>query len=115
MVAIFRFSKLDRVISTPGLHYVIPGYEMVMQSTQTQTYRIHELKLNDCAGNPIVISGLLEYSIFDPASLYIATRNNLQVLTNSAEQVLRNACTTLPLLGEHGHDIRSQVRRVPAL
>ena len=29
------------------------------------------------------------------------------MLINSAEQVVRSSCTTLPLLGEKGHDIRS--------
>jgi len=31
----------------------------------------------------------------------------MMVLINSAEQVVRSSCTTLPLLGEKGHDIRS--------
>lgn len=55
-----------------------------------------------------MVSALLEYSVVDPAALYIACANNLSVLLNQTEQVVRNACTTLPLLGEKGHDIRSQ-------
>jgi hypothetical protein len=50
----------------------------------------------------------------DPAALYIACANNLTVLINQCEQVVRSACTTLPLLGEKGHDIRSQTLEMAA-
>lgn len=62
----------------------------------------------DAAGNPIIVTALLEYSIEDPAALHIALSSDLTVLFNMAEQVIREACTGLPLLGENGHDIRSQ-------
>jgi regulator of protease activity HflC (stomatin/prohibitin superfamily) len=54
----------------------------------------------DAAGNPIIIRALLEYAINDPAALYIATAGDVRVLFNQAEQVVREVCTHLPLLGE---------------
>ena len=43
----------------------------------------------------------------DPAALHIATNDSLAVLHNQAEQVVRESCSKLPLLGEPGHDIRT--------
>ena len=57
---------------------------------------------------------LLEFAIEDPAALKIATNMSLAVLFNQAEQVVREACTRLPLLGERGHDIRSQTNEIGA-
>jgi hypothetical protein len=56
----------------------------------------------------------LEYSIDDPAALRIATNSSLQVLFNQAELTVREACGRLPLLGEKGHDIRSQTNEIGA-
>jgi hypothetical protein len=61
-VAIFRFGKVDRVISKPGLHYVPFFYDSVATFTGTQSQRIDELNLVDATGNPIVVRALLEFS-----------------------------------------------------
>ena len=39
---------------------------------------------------------------------------SLRSLFNQAEQVVREACMRLPLLGERGHDIRSQTNEIGA-
>ena len=36
----------------------------------------------------------------------------MYVLFNMSEQVIRQACAALPLVGEHGHDIRSQIHEL---
>lgn len=107
-VAVFRFGKLDGVLTEPGVHCVVPCFEREAYFAGTQTHIIEKLNVIDAAGNPIIVSALLEYCIDDPAALRIATKGNMRVLFNMAEQVVRMACTRLPLLGEHGHDIRSQ-------
>jgi hypothetical protein len=48
------------------------------------------------------------------AALHIATNSSFSVLYNMAEQVIRSACTALPLIGEVGHDIRSQTLELGA-
>jgi hypothetical protein len=48
------------------------------------------------------------------AALHIATNSSFSVLKNMAEQVIRSACTALPLIGEVGHDIRSQTLELGA-
>ena len=40
-------------------------------------------------------------------ALHIATNSSFQVLHNMAEQVMRQACTRLPLNGPAGKDIRT--------
>lgn len=107
-MAVFRFGKLDGMIETPGCHCVVPCFDPVKQFAGTQTHKIEQLHVIDATGNPIVVRALLEYAIHDPAALYIATSSSLMVLINMAEQVVRVACSKLPLLGEPGHDIRSQ-------
>jgi len=158
--AIFRFGKLDCVISEPGLTWVAPFYERVQmvrrggleralssylscahtslsrppasplassptylsarsialaaQFTGTQTHKMNELNLVDAVGNPILVRALLEFSVEDPAALFIATNASLSVLFNQAEQVVREACTRFPLLGEKGADIRSLTHELGA-
>lgn len=113
-MAVFRFGKLDHVISKPGLAFVLPFGTSVSAFTGTQTHKIDELRVVDLSGNPIIVRALLEFAIEDPAALFIATNNSLDVLFNQAEQVVREACSRLPLLGEHGHDIRSQTHEIGA-
>lgn len=107
-LAIFRFGKLDRVIKKPGLVWIAPIYERVQSFGGTQTHKMDSINVLDASGNPLIIRALLEYAVTDPASLFIATDNSTLVLFNMAEQVVREAVTKLPLLGEKGHDIRSQ-------
>ena len=104
--------KLDRVITKPGIHWVAPFHDRVVMFSGTQTRKIDNLHVIDSAGNPIIVSALLEYAIDDPAALHIATNSSLLVLFNMTEQVVRTAVTALPLLGEHGHDIRSQIKEL---
>ena len=49
-LAVFRFGKLDRVISTPGLAWLLPFSEIVSQFTGTQTYRMDQLQVIDSTG-----------------------------------------------------------------
>jgi hypothetical protein len=107
-VAIFRFGKLDGVIRRPGVTWITPGFDRVQTFTGTATHRLDELNVVDAAGNPIIVRALLEYAVEDPAALHIATNDSLTVLYNQAEQVVRAVCAQLPLLGDHGRDIRSQ-------
>lgn len=44
--------------------------------------------------------------------MHIALAGNRAVLFNMAEQVVREACSRLPLVGEPGHDIRSQTHEL---
>ena len=113
-VAIFRFGKLDRVLNRPGLAWVAPGYERVQMFTGSQTHKMDELHLVDAVGNPILVRALLEFAVEDPAALFIATNASLSVLFNQAEQVVREACTRFPLLGEKGADIRSLTHELGA-
>ncbi len=113
-VAIFRFGKLDCVIARPGLTWVAPFYERVQMFTGTQTHKMDELHLVDAVGNPILVRALLEFAVEDPAALFIATNASLSVLFNQAEQVVREACTRFPLLGEKGADIRSLTHELGA-
>jgi len=106
-VAIFRFGKLDKVITKPGIHWLPLGYDMVSSFAGQQTTSLPDLHVIDAAGNPIIIRALLEYTIEDPAALQIATNSSLSVLLNMAEQTVREACSKYPLLGAHGEDIRS--------
>jgi len=94
--------------------WILPGGERIACFTGTQTYKLDELHVVDAAGNPIIVRALLEFAIEDPAALHIATNDSLAVLHNQAEQVVREACSRLPLLGEHGHDIRSQTHELGA-
>jgi hypothetical protein len=112
VVAIFRFGKLDRVINAPGMWWVAPGYTMVSGFKGTNTHKIDQLNVIDAAGNPIIVRALLEYGVVDPAAFHIATQGNAGVLFNMAEQTVRVACAALPLLGEMGHDLRSQFAEV---
>lgn len=57
---------------------------------------------------------MIEYAIEDPAALRLAVNDNLLVLINMAEQIVREACTRLPLIGEKGADIRSQMHELAA-
>ena len=84
------------------------------QFTGTQTHKMNELNLVDAVGNPILVRALLEFSVEDPAALFIATNASLSVLFNQAEQVVREACTRFPLLGEKGADIRSLTHELGA-
>ena len=113
-VALFRFGKLDRVLDKAGLYWLPLFYSEIRVFTGTQSHKMDELHVVDAAGNPIIVRALLEYSVEDPAALHIATNSSLQVLFNSAEQVVREACSRLPLLGERGHDIRSQTNEIGA-
>ena len=104
--------KLDYVIKTPGVHWVAPFYDRITMFSGTATHNSDELHVIDAAGNPIIVRALLEYAIEDPAALHIATNSSLQVLFNMTEQVVRQECTALPLLGAPGHDIRSQIKEL---
>jgi regulator of protease activity HflC (stomatin/prohibitin superfamily) len=113
-VAVFRFGKLDRIIRKPGLVWVAPFAELVTGFNGSQTHKMSNLDVIDKAGNPIVVSALLEFSVEDPAALRIAADRDLNVLYYQAEQVVRETCAKLPLLGEDGHDIRSQTHELAA-
>lgn len=113
-VCVFRFGKLTAQISKPGMTWLLPGGHRIYQFTGTQTHRMDQLHVVDGSGNPIIVRALLEFEINDPAALYIATNSNLGVLFNQAEQVVREACSHLPLLAEKGHDIRSLTHEMGA-
>ena len=113
-IAVFRYGKLDALITQPGLTWLAPGYTDVRCFTGTQTHKMDEIHVVDAMGNPIIVRALLEFSVDDPAALHIATNSSTAVLINQAEQVVREACTRLPLLGERGHDIRSQTHEIGA-
>lgn len=101
-------------MNRPGAYWIAPNYEAVTCFTGTQSHKMDELHVVDSAGNPIIVRALLEFAIEDPAALKIATNMSLSVLFNQAEQVVREACSRLPLLGERGHDIRSQTNEIGA-
>jgi membrane protease subunit (stomatin/prohibitin family) len=65
------------------------------------------MRVIDAAGNPIIVRALLEFAVEDAAALHIATNDSLAVLFNMAEQVIRQTCTLLPLVGDHGADLRT--------
>jgi SPFH domain / Band 7 family len=111
-LAVFRFGKLVTTVKSPGLTWFVPCGTFIEQFSGAQTYKMDSLHVVDAAGNPIVVRALLEYSIEDPAALHIAANGSLPVLFNMAEQVVREACTHLPLVGERGHDIRSQTNEL---
>ncbi len=114
--AFFRFGKLERVISTPGLSYVTPGASRVDGFAGTQSLILPPQNIIDSAGNPIIVRALLEYSVDDPAALCIATNNTPTVLFNMAEQVVRETCAGMPLQGHpEGRDLRSQGHAVSNL
>jgi regulator of protease activity HflC (stomatin/prohibitin superfamily) len=113
-IAVFRFGKLDRVLRRPGLVWLAPFGELVTGFSGSQTHKIEGLDVIDKVGNPIVVSALLEYSVEDPAALRIAANGDMHVLYYQAEQVVRETCARLPLLGEHGADIRSQTHELAA-
>ena len=113
-MAIFRFGKLVASISRPGLTCVMPCATVVSSFSGAQTHKMDELKVVDAAGNPIEVRALLEYAVEDPAALSIAAAGSLYVLYNMAEQVVREACSHLPLVGERGRDIRSQTHELGA-
>lgn len=106
-VAIFRFGKLETVLTVPGLYWITPGYERVSHFAGAKTHITSDLRVIDASGNPIIVRALLEYAVEDPAALFIATDNNMSVLYNMTEQVVRSACSRLPLVGEAGADIRT--------
>jgi len=106
-LVVFRFGKVDAVVTQPGITWLPLFYEAVYAFVGTQTYTTTDLQVIDAAGNPIIVRALLEYAVSDPAALRIATNGSLLVLFNAVEQVVREGCSSLPLLGEHGHDIRS--------
>ena len=106
--------SLHTVACRPGLTWILPGGDLIWAFTGTQTFKLDSLNVIDAAGNPIIIRALLEYAIEDPAALHIAVNDSLAVLHNQAEQVVREACSRLPLLGEHGADIRSQTHEICA-
>jgi hypothetical protein len=108
-VSIFRFGKLDGMITTPGIHWVTPCCDTVKHFAGTQTHNSDEMHVIDAAGNPILVRALLEYAIDDSAAFHIATSSNTQVLFNMTEQVVRSTCTKLPLLSDHGPDIRNHI------
>ena len=107
--AFFRFGKLERVVTQPGLTYVTPGAHRIDGFAGTQSLILPQQNIIDAAGNPVVIRALLEYSVDDPAALAIATNNTPTVLFNMAEQVVRETVAGLPLQGHpEGRDLRSQ-------
>lgn len=112
--AVFRFGKLDAVIDRPGLTWIYPFSDIVKCFTGARTQMLDSMNVIDAAGNPIIVRALLEYAIEDPAALRIAVNDDLRVLINMAEQTVREACTRLPLIGEKGADIRSQMHELAA-
>jgi regulator of protease activity HflC (stomatin/prohibitin superfamily) len=92
-ICVFRFGKLCRILSTPGLTWVAPGGEETRAFTGIRSHRLPELHVVDAGGNPIEVRALLEYSVRDPAALQICLRDDLTVLFNAAEQVVRTACS----------------------
>jgi regulator of protease activity HflC (stomatin/prohibitin superfamily) len=113
-VAIFRFGKLTGVLRRPGIHWIAPGYTAVVSFAGQQTVRLADLNVIDAAGNPIIVRAILEYCVEDAAALHIATNSSITVLLNMAEQVVREACSRWPLLGEEGKDIRSRTAEISA-
>lgn len=113
-MAVFRFGKLVTTVKTPGLTWFVPCGQFISVFSGAQTHKMDTLHVVDASGNPIEVRALLEYSVDDPAALYIAANGSLPVLFNMAEQVVREACGHLPLVGERGHDIRSQTHELAA-
>ena len=114
-MAVFRFGKLVATVRRPGLTWFTPGCGTFISSfSGAQTHKMDSLHVVDASGNPIVVRALLEYAVEDPAALQIAANGSLYVLFNMAEQVVREACGHLPLVGERGHDIRSQTHELAA-
>jgi len=107
-LAVFRFGKLAATVRAPGLTCVLPCGVEVQSFSGAQTHKMDSLHVVDASGNPILVRAMLEYAVDDPAALQIAANGSLYVLFNMAEQVVREACGHLPLVGERGADIRSQ-------
>jgi regulator of protease activity HflC (stomatin/prohibitin superfamily) len=111
-LAIFRFGKLVTTIRSPGLTWAVPCGTFIQSFAGSQTHKLEELNVVDASGNPIVVRCVLEFAVEDPEALQIAANGSLYVLFNMAEQVVREACSHLPLVGERGADIRSQTHEL---
>ena len=111
VAAFFRFGKLVWTQDKAGVMFITPGVTRIDGFAGTQSLILPPQNIIDASGNPIIVRALLEYSVDDPAALYIATNNQPQV---------RRACVLASgggrtgwwLVLRHHHPIPEQRRRV---
>eukprot|EP00300_Choanocystis_sp_HF-7_P030594 c39462_g1_i1.p1 GENE.c39462_g1_i1~~c39462_g1_i1.p1 ORF type:complete len:336 (+),score=57.49 c39462_g1_i1:92-1099(+) len=95
-VVMSRFGKYTGTVRTPGVHMVPPWYARKTVSFKLKNFVSDVLKVNDAGGNPIVISGVIVWSVADAAqSSYSTDSLDLFVRTQS-ESAFRNIAARYP-------------------
>lgn len=89
-LVLIYFGKIRNVILKPGLFLSIPYFREVRQTTlKVQTIKLNNINISDIMGNPLNISGVINFKIYDPVlALYTIQDYNEYIITN-ANSVLK--------------------------
>merc|ERR1711939_1166350 len=78
-----------------GLHCSVPcGMSVLKISTKQHTMEIPAAKIADLAGNPVMVSAILNYRVVDAKRALLHVENRSQYVNTNAQAVLKQIVST---------------------
>jgi len=105
---ILRYGKYAGVIKEPGIHCSnCWGRTVLRVSTKTISVDLPNVKTADANGNPLIVSGVLSYTIRNPKKAKIDVSNSTAYVITQAQATLKQIVAKYPYESDAGHSLKS--------
>jgi len=95
-VAVTLFGRYMGTVKEHGLRWVFPLCKSQKISLRTRNFETERLKVNDGAGNPVEIAGIVVWRVASPAKAIFAVDNFTDFVTTQSEAALRSIAARYP-------------------
>lgn len=104
-VVVTLFGDYVGTVRDHGLRWVFPLCRMQKVSLRTRNFETERLKVNDGAGNPVDIGGIVVWQVKNPAKAIFAVDSYGDFVTTQSEAALRTIAARYPYERENGAGI----------
>jgi regulator of protease activity HflC (stomatin/prohibitin superfamily) len=92
-----NFGKFNAVAREPGLYCINPcGTTSHLVKTAIETYNLPSLKVLDCHGSPLIVSGVITFKVYDTRLAALDVANYHEYIQQQSEVVLKQICAQYP-------------------
>lgn len=99
-VVVTLFGRYMGTVRDHGLRWVFPLCKSQKISQRTRNFETERLKVNDGAGNPVEIAGIVVWRVAAPAKAIFAVDNFTDFVTTQSEAALRSIAARYPYEAE---------------
>jgi len=98
------FGRYIGSAKSPGLHWANPFYSKRAVSERIRNFETDKLKVNDKAGNPIVIAAVVVWKVVDTAEAVFEVDDYENFVHVQSESALRNLATGYPYVSHEDEE-----------